>query len=308
MMTASSASDHFHQRRADGAGCLEQALRYLTTLRWSVLGLCPPDHLGVGRTHGKHCTSPGKAPWGLWKEFQERLPTEYEIRQKWTDNPTLNVGLALGPVSGLVRVDIDGPAGEARLLQVSGGTLPATLEFTSGRQNGGRGLLYKIPPGVVLRTTVERPGQPKQELRFQAKGAQTVLPPSRHLEGCLYAWVPGHSPWDIEAAVAPDWLLVQLRHGRRHGTQAAEPLADGEVIPEGSRDTVLTSMAGTMRRCGFSADAIFAALAVENDSRCEPPLEESQVRKIADSVGSYAPASAAKTSSHPKTVRAEVEV
>src|SRR5262249_15879192 len=108
------AGDHRRQRLADGASCLEYGLRYLQ-LRWAVLAVCPPDHVGVGKQYGQGCTSPGKAPWGEWKIFQERLPTEQELRRKWQDNPTLNVGVALGPVSGLIRVDVDGAKGEIRL-------------------------------------------------------------------------------------------------------------------------------------------------------------------------------------------------
>src|SRR5262249_49534611 len=45
------------------------------------------------------------------------------------------------------------------------------------------------------------------ELRFQAKGAQTVLPPSRHKDGGLYEWLPGRSPDDIPLAPAPRWAV-----------------------------------------------------------------------------------------------------
>src|SRR5437764_14330644 len=96
-----SPLDDRAQRKADGAACLAAALDYLRR-GWSALALCPPDHVGVGRTHGRDCKSPGKAPWGPWKEFQDRLPTEEELRRKWRDNCTLNVGIALGPVSGLI--------------------------------------------------------------------------------------------------------------------------------------------------------------------------------------------------------------
>jgi hypothetical protein len=285
------ADDHHHQRLADGALCLEYGVRYLQ-LGWSVLPVCPPDHVGVGRSHGEHCVSPGKAPWGPWKQFQDRLPTEVELRQKWRDNPTLNVGMALGPVSGLVRVDVDGPAGEAGLAALSKGDLPRTLEFTSGRANGGRGLLFRIPSGIRLRTTIQTRGQPKQELRFQAKGAQTVLPPSRHPQGCLYAWLPGSSPWELEPAIAPAWLLDQLRQDTRgsRGREHSIPQVDGDKICEGHRDDLLTSWAGSMRRRGFSREAIEAALLVENSSRCSPPLPEWQVKKIARSVATYEPA------------------
>src|SRR5437879_855528 len=91
--TPDQAALYCHQRLADGKACLRAALDYLKR-GWSVLGICPPDHMGVGRKHGQNCTSPGKAPWGPWKHFQDRRPTEKEIRQKWRDNSTLNVGIA----------------------------------------------------------------------------------------------------------------------------------------------------------------------------------------------------------------------
>ena len=135
---ADKAAAHHGQRQADGQACLRSALDYLQR-GWSVLATCPPDHMGVGKKHGQHCKSPGKAPWGPWKAFQDRLPTRAELQRKWRDNPTLNVGIALGPMSGLVRVDVDGPGGEALLQNLSRGDLPDTLELTSGRDNGGRG-------------------------------------------------------------------------------------------------------------------------------------------------------------------------
>jgi hypothetical protein len=211
------AGDYHRQRLAEGAACLAAGLDYLRR-GWSALSVCPPDHFGVGKKHGKECQSPGKAVWGPWKEFQERLPTEKELRDKWGDNPLLNVGVALGPVSDLVRVDVDGPGGEFLLQRISGGDLPATLEFTSDRSNGGRGLLLGIPSGVILRTTTFRPGAKKEELRFQAKGAMTVLPPSRHPRGGFYRWVPGRGPGEIEAALAPEWAIAQLLVKEPRGT------------------------------------------------------------------------------------------
>src|SRR5262249_11884660 len=134
-----SAADARERRRQDGHECLAAALDYLA-LGWSVLAVCPPDHVGVGSTHAKKCKNPGKAPWGEWKTYQSRLPTEEEVRRKWRDNETLNVGMALGPVSGLIGIDIDGAQGELRLQELSGGDLPWTLEFST--PGGGRRLLY----------------------------------------------------------------------------------------------------------------------------------------------------------------------
>lgn len=77
----------------------------------------------------------------------------------------------------------------------------------------------------------------------------------------------------------------------------ARPAApvDGNIL-EGGRDVALTSLAGTMRRRGFSEAAILAALQVENVGRCQPPLSDDQVAKIARSVGRYEPADAIESS------------
>jgi hypothetical protein len=273
------------ERLKAGQECLDAAL-YYAELGLSALADCPPDHIGVGKKHGKECKSPGKAPWGEWKQFQERIASADELRQKWRDNPGLNVGMAYGPVSGLVGVDVDGPAGEEALARISGGNVPTTWEFETG--GGGRRLLFRIPPGAELRTTSE-PLAPGQEIRFQAKGAQTVMPPSRHVSGGRYRWKEDRGPGEIEPAVAPDWLLEQLKPTTETGARKGPAPAVGEAIQEGSRNSTLASLAGSMRRRGMSPDAIFAALQVENEAKCEPPLSDEEVRGIANSIGSYPP-------------------
>jgi putative DNA primase/helicase len=287
MTTATDAAGAAHLDGLQaGRECLESALACLGR-GWCPLVVCPPDHVGVGKAHSRACKSPGKAPLVKWLDFQERLPTEAEVRGWWKHWPNANVGCVLGPVSGMARVDVDGPGGEARLREISGGDLLDTLEFTSGRENGGRGLLYAIPAGVELRTAKEARGD-KQELRFQAAGAQTVLPPSRHPSGSRYAWKTGHAPGELALAPAPPWLLEQLRPAGRG--KSRQPLADGEVIGQGGRNDALLSLAGSMRRRGMSEDAIAAALLVENEARCRPPLPEEEVQAIARSVTRYKPA------------------
>jgi hypothetical protein len=74
----------------------------------------------------------------------------------------------------------------------------------------------------------------------------------------------------------------------------AKPTREGagpvsERIPEGSRNTTLTSVAGSMRRRGLGEEAIFAALRIFNQERCTPPLDEAEIRKIAQSIARYEP-------------------
>jgi putative DNA primase/helicase len=273
----------------DGRACLAAALRYLA-LGWHVLADCPPDHVGVGKAHARNCSSLGKSPVVRWAEYQTRPPAEQEVLGWWRWQGNANVAVALGR---LLRIDVDGPGGEKTLRDLSRGDLPRTPEFDSGRDNGGRGLLYAAPPGVVLRTSVEG-ASVGQELRLQGLGAQTVLPPSRHHLGSYYAWRPGRSPHEVAVAPAPAWLVEVLQAKTAGGKGKRAPvLGDDEKIEDGKRDTLLTSLAGTMRRRGMVEEEIYAALVVVNDRRCQPPLDDDQVRKIAESIAKRKPADVA---------------
>jgi hypothetical protein len=221
-MTATTTNGSVH------SAILEAALKYRKR-GWSVAACCPPDHAGMGDWH--NCESPGKRPWHAWKDLKETPATEEQIKEWWRQQPRSNVGIFLGPVSGLIRVDVDGDAGAELLRQKSGGDLPPTLEFTSN--GSGLGMLYAIPPSCELRTTSAKGDGDHNELRFQAKGAQTVLPPSVHPKGGIYQWKPGHSPDDIEPALAPDWLIRELSPSKH-----SKP---GARIPSNSNSAIGTS-------------------------------------------------------------------
>lgn len=72
-------------------------------------------------------------------------------------------------------------------------------------------------------------------------------------------------------------------------TKAGKPKTLPIPIPQGQRDNRLMSFAGSMRRMGASEESIFTALVSENKIRCIPPLEESELKRIAHSVSKYDP-------------------
>lgn len=298
MPPAAPSVDAQHQQRlADGKACLEAALRYLA-LGWAVLPLCPPDHVGiasVSKHHRKRCKNPGKVPWIEWKVYQNRLPSEEEVRHWWHQLPNSNLGGALGPVSNAIRVDVEGGPGEAALQAKSNGDIPITLEFTSGRADGtGRGLIYRIPPGAKIRTTYEKYGE-KTEIRFQAKGAQTVLPPSRHHSGSLYVWKQGCDPFSIQPSLAPDWLLGELAvkvasSGTGYqGKSQEEWDAIFEGGPEGGRNdsaaAYVGKLLGALKEIDNGSDlrAIFAGVEAWNE-RNDPPMDDDELHKTFASI------------------------
>ena len=201
-------TDH-EQRILAGQACYEAAINVYLPLGFSVLCCCDPDHIAVGKNHAQHCDSPGKAPMHPWKAFQERNPTGAEVAAWWQSYPLGNVGCALGQVSGLVRIDVDGPEGEALLAEWSQGDLPATWIFQSSP--GSRGLLYRWPAEQPCRSTTRALPGDHREVRLMANGSQTVLPPSRHPSGAQYHWLPNAGPDDLRLAMAPLWLQERLR-------------------------------------------------------------------------------------------------
>jgi len=60
-------------------------------------------------------------------------------------------------------------------------------------------------------------------------------------------------------------------------------------IKEGNRNSTLTSLAGTMRARGMTEEGIYTALLAENNARCNPPLDEAEVKKIAHGISRYQP-------------------
>src|SRR5665213_1097285 len=92
----------------------------------------------------------------------------------------------------------------------------------------------------------------------------------------------------IEASDHPPFtvkdILDNLSINETTGKQAKLPVAIGQ----GKREVSMVKLAGAMRRVGMTEDGMYAALLVEN-SRCIPPLEESELKRIAGSVMRYKP-------------------
>ncbi|MDP8952455.1 MAG: bifunctional DNA primase/polymerase, partial [Actinomycetota bacterium] len=200
-----------------------------------------------------------------------RRPVTREELSSWS---WPGVGIVTGPVSEVLVLDVDGPEGEA-LLKEHGH--PITPMVRTG--SGGLHLYFRHPDAQVRTGIRVAPG-----LDVKAAGGYVVAPPSVGPTGQPYEWII--APEDADPADVPGWLSQLIERPRRNGT--AGPV--GARIPAGQRNRELTSLAGSMRRRGQGEEEIFAALAVSNRTRCEPPLEEEEVRKIAASVTRYEPA------------------
>lgn len=234
------------------------------------------------------CGSPGKHP-RTEHGLKDATSDAARIRAWWKQWPEANIGIE---TSGMVVVDVDAKhQGYASLdkLETDYGTLPATWRTDTGgggahflyRRNGHQGIGNKagIRPGVDIKTD----------------GGYIVAPPSLHVSGRRYAWAKesGRKLADFPQA----WMKLFAEH-RERTSEAKDASAKFEA---GKRNAALTSLAGSMRRRGMSEAAILAALLTENSARCEPPLPESEVRRIAESIGRYEPKEKTEPAEEPRT-------
>ncbi|MCE5237147.1 phage/plasmid primase, P4 family [bacterium] len=204
-----------------------------------------------------------------------------QIRAWWGKWSLANVGIACGPTSGLLVLDVDDEEGRSSL---AGKPMPATLAVETGRPGGGTHFYFAHPPFPVRndsRGEAVGPG-----LHVKAAGGYVVAAGSIHPTGAEYSWAYGCSPDEVALAECPQWLLEALR-ADADKPQKGRPAAVGP-IKEGERNCALASLAGKLRRAGLRAEEMLAALQARN-REYQPPLPDSEVARIAASIGRYEP-------------------
>jgi hypothetical protein len=125
---------------------------------------------------------------------------EYASRQ--------NMGILTGHASGNVFViDIDDQKGPSAgnwwlgvLAEHNSGIEPETWRQRTG--GGGRQILFKARPDWHAPTNRTPIG-----VDIRGQGGFAVMPSSLHESGRHYEWFAGCAPYEIEIAVAPEWLL-----------------------------------------------------------------------------------------------------
>ena len=226
------------------------------------------------------CERPGKHP-RTEHGFKDGTTEPERVRRwgrRWVES---NIAVTTGPVSGLIVIDIDNEIAFEALTRRYG-ALRCTVEQQTGR---GRQLFFRYPDSATVRNKTSVGGGSGVDIR--GEGGYAIVPPSQHVNGKVYAWEMSSDPTNgaQPAELPPAWLEL-----------LAEPISprtlttDGEAggaLNEGQRNDGLFRLACAMRAKGMSRAAIVAALLQENQTRCEPPLQEREVRSIVQSAGKY---------------------
>lgn len=133
--------------------------------------------------------------------------TEDDLDEWMERAEPFNIGVQLGPKSGIIDVEWDNEEGQAFAEEI-GLTEIQTPTYISGRSEH-RLFLWDDALSVVGKATIH-----VRSLEIRMGGlevsAQSVLPPSWHWSGVQYRWKPGFSLDDVEIQPLPDTLLIAL--------------------------------------------------------------------------------------------------
>lgn len=198
-----------------------------------------------------------------WQHLATRDPKQ--VAAWWEEFPEANVGIVPAR-SNLAVIDVDGPEGDAALESFE---LPPTV--TASTPSGGRHLYYQgtVPSPIGF--------LPKVDCRSER--AYVLGPGSRLSTGEFYRWE--QDPLEVGFAQLPaplrEVIVAASKPKRKRNRQPVER------IPEGARNSTLTSWAGGLRRMGCPPEGIRAALQGVNQAVCTAPLPEKEVDAIAKS-------------------------
>ncbi|MDA7903792.1 AAA family ATPase [Mariniblastus sp.] len=261
--------------------------REYAALGLQVIPLHHPN--GIGCSCGRlGCKAIGKHP--RLKQWQDKATDDVKTIEAWFEQwPEANVGIRLGPYSGIVDVEFDDDQGRATAARLLNGIETPTFESQRSTHR-----LFRFPENIEIPKAVEH--VEGLEIRFgtDSKGAQSVFPPSMHNSGKRYAWADGLSQSDCDFAPFPQSLVELLQPKCRYIEGVVQPEANGELAftmsssdmldthPGGSSGTRHKKLCELIGRelaiNGATAELPIKALAWAK--RCCPPMDEGEAVEI----------------------------
>ena len=149
-----------------------------------------------------------KNPGGLLgRGWQKSASADLEQIDRWFSRDARNVGLLLGPASGVIDLEFDTDEGASLLEPLCG-----QLQVPAYRSRKSVHRLFAWSDAFSgWGANFSHRGV---ELRCGQDAAQSVVPPSVHESGVEYVWLPGLNPYEAPLQPMPEQLLAFLERLR----------------------------------------------------------------------------------------------
>ena len=267
----------------------EAAARY-AAIGWNIIRVAGIRADGTCTCYlGAECSTPGKHP--LDRNWQDRGTTDENVIASWFltgDEP--NIGLVFGAKSGAVDTEWDNAEAKA-VAEKFGLTKIATPTYESSR---GQHRLWKFDSRLP-RKAVAKLGGLEVRIGGDKRGAQSLLPPSRHSSGTIYKWLPGLSPEEVGLASLPEEFLAALIEAEGGGggdtqialTRAAPAMSVVQRgLDSGERHSGMVRLVSSeIMRMRDPHDPeeqqiVLTIIRSLNQTMCRPPLQNPELNSI----------------------------
>ena len=209
--------------------------------------------------------------------------TDLDIVTRWSEeSPDCNVGCVFQAVEGgMWAFELDAPEVVQRIKDETGNSLPTTLRV---RSRPGRGHVY-------FRHNAESLSKISNIAQGFVKNADfSVRASNQYCVGAGSLHPATGEPYEVVCnapiAECPSWFISWI-NAQRVEKKVSSSADDGEIIPDGKRNSTLASIAGRLRNAGLDREGILEHLRKINAVRCVPPLDEGELETISGSIGKY---------------------
>lgn len=227
----------------------------------------------------ENCDRPGKHPLLPRGVFSASVDYDW-LESIFRAFPNSNLGIATGRISGILLLDLD--TQEAIDLARKQG-LPKTWAFRTGKGEQYAFRYPKIGEDYRIQNAVQlAPG-----MDIRSDGGYSVVPESTHYTGKIYTWI--HPPETTELVDVPKWLMDKLIVKDTTASNTYKPEDEAEIITQGGRNEYLFKIGTQMRAARFVSEEIRLVLQERNMRSCDPPLSESEVNNVVESIVTHYP-------------------
>ena len=179
--------------------------------------------------------------------WQNKWPSPSEVQAALRRGK--NIGLILGPKSGVLDLEVDGPEGEASRRKLFGGEPPVTPRWQSLR---GRHDLFKYDNRLaMLGASFKHRDYPGLEFRIGGASAQSIIPPST-VDGFRREWevsLVDHDPSELPEEVVQKIIL--LKTGERSAEHMQNRSDALDCLGDDLRDSKMAKLAAYFKKHGI---------------------------------------------------------